>query len=580
MILIKNIIMLPGYNEKQLLSKLKKKIYNYDISSYKIQKESLDSRKHKDIHYVLNVIIESKDEEKILKKAERVHDKNITLTKPFIYTFPHIINTDVREFLDVADEFRPVIVGSGPAGYHAAIKLALAGFKPIVLERGNAVEDRLSDIERFWSNDRILNSESNVCFGEGGAGTFSDGKLNTGNKDKEGYFKEVLDTFVRYGADPSIGYMAKPHIGTDELRRVLVNMRKDIIKYGGEIRFGNKLIEIVHETSIETFGYESELPIYELIIEDIKNKRIYNHKTHSLILATGHSARDIYKMLDNIGFGMEQKAFALGVRVEHNAETINKAMYGEEYRDIYGDNLPAADYKLVYHTNSEKNDNVSRSVFSFCMCPGGYVVDSSTEEKTAVVNGMSYSGRDGMNSNSAIVVNIDPKDFDGDDIMAGVRFQKELEEAAFREGKSGIPVQLYGDLSENRVSDKTGSITPQIKGNWSFGNLRNVLPDYVVDSILEAMPYFGTKIKGYDNIDTVISAVESRTSSPIRIIRNTETLMADNFPGIFPCGEGAGYAGGITSAAADGIRCHEALTNYLIEDLIECYKNYEFSKYA
>ena len=576
MILISNQRFEIGYSDDDVKSRIitKLKLNSIDdIKEYKIIKESLDSRKHNDIHYQLSIGVFSEKEKKIVKL---VNSKNVMLTNPANYTFPHIINTDVRDFLDIADEYRPVIIGSGPAGYHAAVKLAYGGFRPIVIERGRPVELRVKDVEDFWASDKSPDPDSNVCFGEGGAGTFSDGKLNTGNKDKNGYFKEVLDTFVRFGADPSVAYKSKPHIGTDELRNILKNMREYIEKYGGEVRFNSKLTDIEYETSIDTFGYESEIPIYELTIEGPDGE--YKHKTHSVILAIGHSARDTYKMLENRFFTMEKKAFAVGIRVEHKADTINRAMYGEDYLQKYGDKLPQADYKLVYHTGGENGSETSRSVFSFCMCPGGYVVNSSTEEGELVINGMSYSGRDGVNSNSAIVVNVNPEDFDGDDLMAGVRFQKRLEENAFKEGHGRIPVQLYGDYKNDSVSDHLGNITPEIKGKFEFADLKKIFPDFINASILEAMEAFGNKINGYDDPDTVFSAVESRTSSPLRILRN-EDLMAVNFPGIVPSGEGAGYAGGITSAAADGIKAAEAISEYLTSDLIESYKAYEISKY-
>ena len=582
MLLVRNIKLLPGYSEKNLEQKINKKIYGYGYKSYKIQRESLDSRKHDDIHYELSVYVDSENEELILKKATKSNNKNITLTKMPSYSFPHIMNTEIREFLDIADEFRPVIIGSGPAGYHAAVKLAKAGFKPIVLERGNAVEERVDDIEDFWNGTAELKEDSNVCFGEGGAGTFSDGKLNTGNKDKGGYFHEVLETFVSYGADESILYKAKPHIGTDVLRAVVKNMRLDIERLGGEVRFGAKLIDINYETSIETFGYESELPVYQLIIEGPDGK--YYHKTHSVILAIGHSARDTYEMLLKRSFTMEQKSFAMGVRVEHPAEMINESMYGKDYKKLYGDKLPVADYKLVYHTDSQEDssskDGKSRSVFSFCMCPGGYVVNSSTEPGTICINGMSYSGRNGMNSNAAIVVNIEPEDYSDnpDDILAGVRFQRSLEANAFEVGKGVIPVQMLKDYKTGKVSSELGSIKPEIKGRYELGNLKNVFPKFMADAIEESFDYFGKRIEGYDRDDTVLSAVEARTSSPVRILRNTE-MMCDNFPGIIPAGEGAGYAGGITSAAADGIKSAEAVSEYLVEDMVECYKGYEMSKY-
>ena len=565
MIRISNIKMKPGYSEDDIREVIFKNLKTKNIKSYKILKESLDSRHHDNIHYQMSIGVFADNESAIVNK---INNNNIMLTKENKYTFPHIVNTEIREFLDEAEEFRPVIIGSGPAGYHAAIKLCLAGFKPIVFERGKSVEDRVQDVNEFWERGK-LNLNSNAQFGEGGAGTFSDGKLNTGNKDKGGYFKEVLETFVKYGADESILYKAKPHIGTDELQNILVNMRHEIERLGGEVKFDSKLVSIEHEVVIDTFGYESELPIYELTIES--GGKIIKHKTHSVILAVGHSARDTIKMLYDKDFVMESKPFAIGIRVEHLAETINKAMYGEDYKQRYGELLPTADYKLVYHT-------YDRNVFSFCMCPGGYVVNASTEEDGTVINGMSYSGRAGINSNSAIVVSVTPEDYGSDDPMAGIDYQRELEKKAFTIGNGGVPVQLYGDFIDDKISESFGSIEPQIKGKWTFADLRKVLPDVVTDAILEAMKYFGTRIKGYDDTDTVFSAIESRTSSPVRILRD-DNMMAENFPGIIPAGEGAGYAGGITSAAADGIKAAEALSEYLVDDLIECYKAYETSKY-
>ncbi len=495
------------------------------------------------------------------------------LTKEQKYTFPHILNTDIRDYLDDNPIFRPVIIGSGPAGYHAAIKLAHAGFKPIVLERGKPVEKRVQDVEAFWNGDG-LNTESNVCFGEGGAGTYSDGKLNTGNKDRDGIIHEVLETFVKYGADPEILYKAKPHIGTDVLRDILKNMRSDIERLGGEIRFGNKLVDIEHFTdSSDPDVIKCNLDLYRLKVKP-SGAEIYEIITPCVILAIGHSARDTYEMLKNREFSMEQKPFAMGVRVEHSAEMINQAMYGKDYKARYGDSLPAADYKLVYHTEGGRN------VFSFCMCPGGYVVNSATEDGTTVVNGMSYSGRAGINSNSAIVVSITPDDFESDDVLSGADLQKKLEQAAYNAGNGGIPLQLYGDFKDNRSSDKIGEVVPAIKGKWNFADLRQVLPEFMVEALLEAMKYFGSRIEGFDNPDTVMTAIESRTSSPVKIIRDKELLMAPDHPGIIPCGEGAGYAGGITSAAVDGIKAAEAVSEYLVEDIIQAYKDAETAKYT
>lgn len=610
MIHIRNIKLNTDYDSKDLREAVESILKTKDITSIKILKESLDSRHHDKIHYNLAVGVYVPNEEELYKRVNgKGYNKNLMLTTEESYTFPHIINTDVREFLSDVPEYRPVIIGSGPAGYNAAIQLARAGFRPILFERGLPVEERTISVNTFWDEGK-LDPESNVCFGEGGAGTFSDGKLNTGNKDKSGYFKEVLETFAHYGADPSITYKSKPHIGTDVLRGVLKNMREDIERFGGEIHFGSKLVDIEAEIDYQNdsenggkiFGFESELPLYELTIEKVgdtadSEAKSFKIKTHSVILATGHSARDTLLMLKSRGVTMEPKPFAMGVRVEHKAEMINEAMYGKNYKQRYGDTLPAADYKLVYHTDQDE-DKASRNVFSFCMCPGGYVVNSSSEPGTSVINGMSYSGRSGGNSNSAIVVSINPDDFmyDQDSSeeysdeekelrqlytkeLRGCLMQLKIEQAAFKAGDGAIPLQLYGDLKAGKKSESLGEIEPAIKGHWNFADLRQALPHFMVDAILEAMEDFGQKIEGFDGDDTVVTAVESRTSSPVRILRDRETMMAEGFPGIVPTGEGAGYAGGITSAAADGIKAAEAVSEFLIDDLIECYKAFETSKY-
>ncbi|SEQ57902.1 hypothetical protein SAMN02910369_02072 [Lachnospiraceae bacterium NE2001] len=614
MIHIRNIKLNTDYNEKDLREAVESILKTKDIDSIKILKESLDSRHHDKIHYNLAVGVFVGDEEALYKRVNgKGYNKNIMLTKEEFYTFPHILNTDVRDFLSDVPEYRPVIIGSGPAGYNAAIKLARAGFKPIVYERGLPVEERTLSVDTFWEKGN-LDKNSNVCFGEGGAGTFSDGKLNTGNKDKSGYFKEVLDTFSHYGADNAITYKAKPHIGTDVLREVLRNMREDIVRLGGEVHFGCKLVDIEPEIDYQKdpdlggkiFGFETELPLYELTFEKVSynldeisdESEMFKIKTHSVIIATGHSARDTLIMLKSKGVAMEPKPFAMGVRVEHKAEMINEAMYGKDYKQRYGDTLPTADYKLVYHTDQDE-DKPSRNVFSFCMCPGGYVVNSSSEPDTVVINGMSYSGRSGTNSNSAIVVSINPEDFlfdqdipddlddnKYDDVrpiydkeLRGCLMQMRIERAAYEAGNHFIPLQLYGDFKEGRMSEHLGSIEPAIKGRWNFADLRQVLPHFMVDAILEAMEDFGRKIEGFDGDDVVVTAVESRTSSPVRLLRDRDTMMAEGFPGIVPTGEGAGYAGGITSAAADGIKAAEAISEFLINDLIECYKAYETAKY-
>ena len=530
MIKIDNIILPVDAGRAELDKKINKLLKNNDHRFIKILRRSLDARKKNDIHYNYSVLVEIKgNEEKFIKY---INNKNITLTNPKHYIFPYTISSD---YFKGRNALRPVIIGTGPAGYFAANILADNGFCPIVIERGRPVEDRIKDVEAFWETGK-LNEESNVSFGEGGAGTFSDGKLNTGNKDRDGLYSFVFETFHRFGAKENICYDAKPHIGTDVLMDVMKNMRNNIISKGGEILFNSKLTDIILQDDDS----------YILEIEG--REGIFEINTLNLILATGHSSRDIFRMLFERGFAMEQKPFAVGLRIEHPRKMIDADRYGE----ALANKLPAADYKLTYHAEN------GRAVFSFCMCPGGYVVNASSEIGCMTVNGMSYSGRDSENSNSAIVVNIVPEDIAGDQPLDAVDFQVSLEKAFFEAGKGNIPVQRFGDFINGIKTEKLGSINPLIKGKISLSELKSCLPEYVSDAIIEGIRYFGTRISGFDAEDAILSGIESRTSSPVRIIRNSD-LQAEGFPGVFPCGEGAGYAGGITSAAADGIRCAEKL---------------------
>jgi Uncharacterized FAD-dependent dehydrogenases len=526
------------YKNQDIENVINKKLRNASWKSYKIYKRSLDSRNKNDIHYVITLLVELSDKGKEAQIVKKVNNKNIMLTKTDKYHFPYQFEGEIEE------SDRPVIAGAGPAGYFAAIYLAEAGFRPIVLERGYDVDRRTKDVDDFWNGGK-LDTESNVSFGEGGAGTFSDGKLYTGNKNKGGYFTEVLGTFHRFGASEEITYDAKPHIGTDALKNVMKNMREFIISHGGEILFGHRLDDI-----------EFKDDLYELQIHVNDKSTVNNDDGHcekkiitkNLILALGHSARDTMKMLYYKGLQMEQKPYAIGLRIEHRRDAIDKAMYGE----TYAGKLPAADYKLTYHATN------GRPVFSFCMCPGGYVVNASSEEGCLVVNGMSYSGRNGDNSNTALVTGITPDDFEGDSPLDAIKFQKSLEQAFYKECNGRIPVQRLEDFKNKTSSKELGEVIPQIKGAYELSELTHLLPDYVVDAITESFDSFGRTIAGYDNGDAVLSGIESRTSSPIRIVRD-EKLMAVGHPGLFPAGEGAGYAGGITSAAADGIKVAEAV---------------------
>ena len=437
---------------------------------------------------------------------------------------------------------RPVVVGAGPGGLFCALLLAEHGYRPILLEQGMDVDSRIQDVERFWK-EGLLQKRSNVQFGEGGAGTFSDGKLNTLVKDKDGRNGEVLRRFVEAGADPSILYENKPHIGTDVLVRVVKNLRKEIERLGGSVRFQTQVTGFLQKggqlTGLLTDKGET-LPC------------------SVAVFAIGHSARDTFQMLYDNGLTMEAKEFAAGFRVEHRQKDINLAQYGVE--DAHP--LQAASYKLTAQTKC------GRGVYSFCMCPGGYVVNASSEEGRLAVNGMSYSGRDGVNSNSAIIVSVRKSDFASEHPLSGIAFQRSLEEAAYQAGGGRIPVQRLGELrrrfwqlqEENETiesDNKKPPLEPMTKGAYAYADLTKILPHEMTQAFLEGMEQFSHVIAGFGDDETLVSAVESRTSSPVRIVRDKS--FQSNINGIYPCGEGAGYAGGITSAAMDGIRIAEAI---------------------
>lgn len=552
MLRIQNLKLPIAYTKKDLIRVCEKALRRTGLPEVRILKRSLDSRRKDRIHYHVSAGVWGFSEAEEKKILRSVNNNNVMLTEDKKYGFPLPYAGKV-ESEDAISEgrtaggapaFRPVIIGTGPAGYFAGYVLAAAGYRPILLERGKAVEARALDVEHFWSGGP-LNPDSNVSFGEGGAGTFSDGKLYTGNKDKDGSLQFVLDTFHRFGAPEEITYDAKPHIGTDVLYRIMQNMRQAILDAGGEIHFSHHVTEIRGEKG----GYEIR-GISSEGASSMSGDEFLFH-TRAVILAIGHSARDTFAMLSQSGLSMEKKPFAVGLRIEHPRELIDRDRYG----DLAG-KLPAADYKLVAHTSED------RAVFSFCMCPGGYVVNASTEEGGIVVNGMSYSGRSGRNSNSAIVVNILPSDIPGDSPMDAVAFQRGLEQAFFRAGMGQVPVQRYEDFRMDRKGDLSGTVEPCIKGKYQSANLRECLPASLSRAIIEAMPEFDRQIPGFAMEDAVLSGIESRTSSPVRILRD-ENLQAQGHPGFFPCGEGAGYAGGIMSAAVDGIHVAEKVAEYL-----------------
>ena len=491
-----------------------------DIKSIEIVKRSLDARYKPDLFYIYEVLIDVNNEIDVLNKNKSNNDVMVNTDDKYVFPVKG----------DIVLNKRIVIVGSGPAGLFCAYLLARMGYKPLVIERGEVLEERVVSVEKFW-NDGKLNKESNVQFGEGGAGTFSDGKLNTLTKDKFNRCRYVFETFVSCGADKDIMISNMPHIGTDVLRDVVRNIRNKIIDMGGEFRYNSCLTKInIDGDKVRSIVINNEIKI----------------DTDVLVLAIGHSARDTFEMLRDIGINMEPKSFSVGIRIQHPQEIINVNQYGDGYYKELG----AASYKLTYKASN------GRGVYSFCMCPGGYVVNASSEDGRLAINGMSYHKRDSENANSAIVVTVTPDDF-GSGVMDGVKFQRELEERAYKLGNGNIPIQVLGDYYKNIDSSCLGNVKPIFKGGYSLSNLNKLYPEYVNESLKEALIHFGSKIKGFDDVNSIIAGVESRTSSPVRIVRNDEYIS--NIDGIYPCGEGAGYAGGITTSAIDGIKVAEAI---------------------
>ena len=510
-------------NLKSIVCKtLKTNIDN--ILNIKISKKSIDAREKRGGFYVLALDVHIKDEKKYLKL------KDVTKVEPFIYNIPKKQHSK-----------NPVIVGFGPAGLMASLILARAGLKPIVIERGKSVERRKKDIDNFWKTGN-LDENSNVQFGEGGAGTFSDGKLTTGIKDYR--CRVLLEEFVKASAPEEILYTAKPHIGTDKLITMVKNIREEIISLGGLVLFEHKMIDLLTEDNTIT----------GVTVENLENNKTFNIETDNVILAIGHSARDTFELINNKNHPIEKKPFAVGVRIEHSQDFINNAQYGK-----FACYLPPADYKLAVRLPN------NRGAYTFCMCPGGYVVNASSEKNRLVTNGMSYFDRGGKNANSALLIEVYPDDLDSNNILSGVKFQRQLEEKAFIAGGSNYfaPVQKIGDILKGIGSTSIGNIEPTFKPGVTPCDFKDIFPDFIYESIRLGIIEMDKKIKGFGDENGLLTAVESRSSSPIRIIRDKETLQSIKYKGLYPCGEGCGYAGGIVSAGVDGIKCAEAIINSL-----------------
>ncbi len=519
MIAVGGLKLRPGEGEAKLklLAAKALRVPERDISAWRILKKSLDARKKSDIHYIYTVEVTAAGDEAALI----ARGKNARLWVPFAYDIPR-----------VTSEKRPVVVGFGPGGMFAALVLAYSGARPIVLERGPEAEARQRAVEAFRAGGP-LDPEANVQFGEGGAGTFSDGKLHTGTHDQR--IQWVLEQFVKHGAPEHICYDAKPHVGTDVLLRVVRAIRETVIAHGGEVHFGVKV---------------TGLSVKDGQVIGVTVNEIQEIETDQVILAIGHSARDTFAWLHKLGVPMERKAFSMGVRIEHRQADIDQAQYGRPR----GKDLPPAEYALSCHLPD------GSSAYTFCMCPGGYVFAAASEEGGVCTNGMSYSGRSGENANAALLVTLKPEDVPYPGVLGGMEWQREIERAAYVYGGEyyRAPCQLVGDFLADRPSAGLGAVAPTYTPGVVYGDLRQVLPEQITNVMAQAIPVLGRKLPGFDAPDAVLTAPETRSSSPVRILRG-EDLQSLGLRGLYPCGEGAGYAGGITSAAVDGMRCAEAV---------------------
>lgn len=524
MIRINNLHIPLNYDDDTIRKKVAKelRIDKKQINSVSIFRRSVDARKKDNIFFLCSIDVElNANEDTLLRKV-----KNLSKVTPYNY--------EIKKW---NGNISPLIVGMGPAGLFAGLVLAQSGAKPIVIERGKDVENRTADVNKFWT-DGVLNTSSNVQFGEGGAGTFSDGKLNTGTKDLRQ--RKVLEEFVSHGAPDEILYNAKPHIGTDKLKTTVMNIRKEIIELGGTVLFETKLVGINSKDNKVTSA----------VVE--RNGKTETIETDNIILAIGHSARDTFEMLYNYKLPIEAKSFSVGARIEHLRENIDVAQYG---KFAGNKQLGSANYKMNVHLDN------GRGVYTFCMCPGGKVVNATSEENTLVTNGMSEFARNEVNSNAALLVSVSPSDFESEHPLAGMYFQRKLESKAFMLGGENYnaPVQRVEDFINNRKSTCIGEVNPSIGPAYTLTDINTILPEFVSESMKQGIIAMGRKLKGFDSGDAILTAVETRSSSPIRILRNVDTLQSVGLNGLYPCGEGAGYAGGIISAAVDGIKCAEKI---------------------